>query len=110
NWSWPTLAFQLLFCMLIIGPVEEFIFRVYLQDVFVSLFERHPWLGVVIAALLFGLFHLINGNLIQVLFTFGIGLVFGLAKYRIKDCGYVGVAIGHGLYDFLNVVVRMLIV
>ena len=110
NWSWSTLVFQLLFCVLIVGPVEEFIFRVYLQDVFVSLFEQHKWIGVVIVAFLFGLFHLINGNLIQVLFAFGIGLVFGFAKYKIKDCGYAGVALGHGLYDFLNVVVRMLIV
>lgn len=110
NWSWSTLVFQLLFCILIVGPVEEFIFRVYLQDVFVSLFARHQWIGVTIAAFLFGLFHLINGNLVQVLFTFGIGLVFGFAKHMIKDCGYAGVAFGHGLYDFLNVVVRMLIV
>lgn len=110
NWSWFTLIFQLLFCVLVVGPVEEFIFRVYLQDVFKSLFPRHPWIGVVIAALLFGLFHLINGNLIQVLFAFGIGLVLGFAKHTIKDCGYPGVALGHGLYDFLNVVVRMLIV
>ncbi len=29
--SWTTLLIQLLFCMLIIGPVEEFIFRVYLR-------------------------------------------------------------------------------
>ena len=39
-----------------------------------------------------------------------IGLVFGFAKYKIKDCGYVGVALAHGLYDFLNTVVRMFIV
>ncbi len=77
---------------------------------FVGLFGRRPWIGVVIAAFLFGLFHLINGNLIQVLFAFGIGLVFGFAKYRIKHCGYAGVAFGHGFYDFLNVVVRMWIV
>ena len=38
------------------------------------------------------------------------GLVFGFAKYKIKDCGYVGVSFGHGLYDFLNILVRMFIV
>lgn len=86
--------------MLIIGPVEEFIFRVYLQDVFVGFFNTRKWLGVIIAALLFGLLHIINGNIIQVLFTFGIGLVFGFSKYKIKNCGYVGVSLAHGLYDF----------
>ena len=96
--------------MLIIGPVEEFVFRVYLQDTFVSFFEKHKWLGVVVAAFLFGLWHIINGNIVQVLFAFGIGLVFGFAKYKIKDCGYVSVAFGHGLYDFLNTIVRMFVV
>ena len=62
------------------------------------------------ASFMFGLWHIINGSIIQVLFAFGIGLVFGFAKYRIKNCGYVGVAFGHGLYDFLNTLVRMFIV
>ena len=87
------LIYDLFFYMLIIGPVEE-----------------HKWLGVVIASFLFGLWHIINGNVVQVLFTFGIGLVFGFAKYKIKGCGYVGVSVAHGLYDFLNTIVRMLIV
>jgi len=110
DFSWFNVIYEFLFCMLIIGPVEEFVFRVYLQETFVSFFEKHKWLGVVIAAFLFGLWHIINGNIIQVLFTFGIGLVLGFSKYKIKDCGYVGVAFGHGLYDFLNTLVRMFIV
>lgn len=102
DFSWFVLVYDLLFYLLIIGPVEEFVFRVYLQDTFVSFFEKRKWLGVVLASFLFGLWHLINGNIIQVLFTFGIGLVFGFAKYKIRDCGYIGVAFGHGLYDFFK--------
>jgi len=108
--SWFDIIYHFLFFFLIIGPVEEFIFRVYLQDAFVSFFEKHKWLGVVIAAFLFGLWHIINGNIIQALFTFGIGLVFGFAKHKIKGCGYVSVALGHGLYNFLNILVRMFII
>ena len=109
DFSWFSFLFDLFFYMLIIGPVEELIFRVYMQELIVDWLPRYKWLGVVIAAFLFGLWHIINGSIIQVLFTFGIGLVFGFAKYKIKDCGYVGVAVGHGLYDFLNTVVRMFI-
>lgn len=109
DFSWFVLVYDLLFYLLIIGPVEELVFRVYLQDTFVSFFEKRKWLGVVLASFLFGSWHLINGNIIQVLFTFGIGLVFGFAKYKIRDCGYIGVAFGHGLYDFLNTLVRMFI-
>ena len=110
DFSWFVLIYDLLFYLLIIGPVEEFVFRVYLQDAFVSFFEKNKWLGVVIASFLFGLFHIINGSITQVLFTFGIGLVFGFAKYKIKNCGYAGVAFAHGLYDFLNTTVKMFIV
>ena len=110
DFSWFVLIYDMLFYLLIIGPVEEFVFRVYLQDTFVSFFGKHKWLGVVIASFLFGLWHIINGSAVQVLFTFGIGLVIGFAKYKIKDCGYAGVSFGHGLYDFLNTLVRMFIV
>ena len=110
DFSWYTLIYHFLFYLFIIGPVEEFVFRVYLQDAFVSFCKKRPWLGVVIASLLFGFWHIINGNLFKVLFTFFIGLVFGFAKHKIKDCGYIGVAFGHGVYDFLNTLVRMFIV
>ena len=110
DFSWFTLIYDLLFYLLIIGPVEEFVFRVYLQDAFTGFFGKQKWLGVVIASFLFGLWHIINGNLVQVFFTFGIGLVFGFAKYKIKDCKYAGLALGHGLYDFLNTIVRFFIV
>lgn len=110
EFSWLRLLYNLLFYLLVIGPVEELIFRVYLQDALTGLFAAHRWLGVVAAAFLFGLWHLINGSLLQVLFTFGIGLVFGFARYRIRSCGYAGVAFGHGLYDFLNVMVRMFVI
>ncbi len=109
DFSWFALLYDFLFYLLVIGPVEEFVFRIYLQDALVSFFEKSKWLGVVIASFLFGLWHIINGNIIQVLFTFGIGLVFGFSKYKIKECGYAGVAFGHGLYDFLNSLVRMFI-
>lgn len=94
----------------VIGPVEELIFRVYYQETFVGFFKKFKWIGVIIAAFLFGWFHIINGSLLQVAFTFGIGLVFGMCKYFIKNCKYLGLALGHGLYDFLNIIVRFFIV
>lgn len=110
DFSWFTLVYDFLLYLLVIGPVEEFVFRVYLQDALVSFFPRHKWIGVVIGALLFGLWHIINGSLIQVFLTFGIGLAFGFAKYKINGCTYVSVAFGHGLYDFFNTLVRMFLV
>ena len=110
TFSWETLLWSFFYFFFIIGPVEELIFRVYYQETFVWFFNRFKWIGVLIAAFMFGWWHLINGSLLQVAFTFGIGLVFGMCKYYIKNCKYLGLALGHGLYDFLNVIVRMFIV
>jgi len=55
DFSWFVFIYELLVCLLIIGPVEEFVFRVYLQDTFVSFFKKNKWLGIVIASFLFGL-------------------------------------------------------
>ena len=108
--SLTELLYDFFFYLLVIGPVEELMFRVYLQELFMDFLPQKKWLGVVLASLLFGLYHWINGNLMQVIFTFGIGLYFGFAKYKLKNCGYTAVALGHGLYDFLNTVIRMFLI
>ena len=101
------LFYELFFCFLIVGHVEELVFRVFFQKNLVELFRSQKWIGVLIAAALFGLWHWINGSWIQVLFTFGIGLVFGMTKEYLKDLHYPGIALSHGLYDFLNYIVRI---
>ena len=108
--SWFNIIYNFLNFFLIIGPVEELVFREYIQETLVSFFDKRKYIGVIAASMIFGLWHWINGSFFQVLFTFGIGLVFGTCKYLIKDCKYPGLALGHGLYDFLNVIVRIFIV
>ena len=110
NYDIGTLIYAFFFFLLVIGPVEELVFRVYYQETFMSFFSKHKWIGVIIASALFGIWHLINGSLLQVLFTFGIGLVFGFAKYFIKRFKYLGVSFAHGLYDFLNIIVTMFVI
>lgn len=109
DFVWGEFLYNLFFYLLIVGPVEELVFRVYFQKTFVNMFSKNRWIGVIIASALFGLWHLINGSFIQVLFTFGIGLVFGLTKEYIKDLHYPGIALSHGLYDFLNYIVTLTI-
>ncbi len=97
------------FYIIFVGPVEELIFRGYIQELLAELLKKHKWLSAVIASALFGLWHIINGSFIQVLFTFAIGLVFGLSKYFIKNCTLISVSLGHGLYDFFNIIWRILL-
>ena len=86
--------------ILFVGVCEEIVFRGYVQNQFEIWLKKCKWLAPLIAAVLFGLWHIINGSLIQVLFTTLIGCVFGYSKYFIKDCSLLSVIIAHGLYDF----------
>lgn len=83
-----------------VGIGEEIVFRGYMQNQFEIWLKKCKWLAPFIAAVLFGLWHLINGNFVQMLFTTLIGCVFGYCKYFIKDCTLLSVIIAHGLYDF----------
>ncbi|MDE6408121.1 MAG: CPBP family intramembrane metalloprotease [Anaeroplasmataceae bacterium] len=86
--------------ILFVGVCEEIVFRGYVQNQFEIWLKKCKWLAPLIAAVLFGLWHIINGSLIQVLFTTLIGCVWGYSKYFIKDCSLLSVIIAHGLYDF----------
>ncbi len=86
--------------ILFVGVGEEIVFRGYIQNQFTFWLKKCKWLAPLIAAAIFGLWHIINGSLVQVLFTTVIGCVFGYVKYFIKDCSLLSVMIAHGLYDF----------
>ena len=116
----PTLTAQLVFLAFVVGPTEELLFRGLIQT---ALNGPHPGLplggrangpargegwrvqqGTVIAALLFGLFHLINlayqslgSTLQQVLTAFVIGLVFGVLYDRTRNL--IGASFAHSVAD-----------
>lgn len=102
---------NLFFYTLFVGVGEEFLFRGFVQGTLLSLFgdRKCRWVAVIISSVIFGLWHIINGNLIQVLFTTLIGLVFGFAKYLIKDLKLPGLAVSHGLYDFLGYILTLFV-
>ncbi len=106
--SWAAVV-ELLDNLLVIGPVEELIFREYVQGELVALLPEKPWLAVLSASALFGAWHLINGSPVQALFTFGIGCAFGFARQYGKRCTYLSCALGHGLYDSLCSMTRWLL-
>lgn len=86
--------------ILFVGVGEEIVFRGYIQNQFTIWLKKCKPLAPLISAAIFGLWHLINGSFIQVLFTTVIGCVFGYAKFFIKDCSLLSVVTAHGLYDF----------
>jgi membrane protease YdiL (CAAX protease family) len=94
--------------LVFIGLVEELIFRGYIQTRINEL-TRHKFVGVLIAAALFGLWHIINGSWAQVAYTFLIGCVFGFCKEYVKNCSLLSLIIAHGLFDALLVVVGLIL-
>lgn len=85
-----------------VALVEELIFRGY---IFYKLLEikNSKAFAIIISSLLFGLFHIFNGNLLQVLITAIIGLFYCIFREKIKGCTLLSLIIAHGIYDALIV-------
>ncbi|MBQ9009748.1 MAG: CPBP family intramembrane metalloprotease [Clostridia bacterium] len=93
-------AFELVYCIVAVGAVEEIVFRgfLYLQirDIFRS--ERMAILG---SSVLFGFFHIFHGNAVQVLMTTLLGILFCLLRQKVKHCTLLSLILLHGVYDFM---------
>jgi membrane protease YdiL (CAAX protease family) len=108
----PLLIAELALLLLVVGPSEELLFRGLIQTgINGSLSaELKLWgwplrLGTVLAAVAFGLSHLVNltyqsigGTAEQVLIAIVIGLVIGVVYDRTHNL--IGAAVLHGLLDF----------
>jgi membrane protease YdiL (CAAX protease family) len=106
----PTLIAQLVFLAFVVGPTEELLFRGLIQT---GLRESMGQWGIVIGALLFGFFHLINllsqplgATVLQVLTAIVIGLVFGVLYDRTRNL--VGASLAHSVADFSGTAIPLL--
>ena len=99
----------LLLACLTVGFAEEFLFRGLLQSMFLRKYHAQKngiLLSVLLPAILFGLFHLINltktgqvtAVLVQVVFATFIGFFFGVLV--LKTNKIIPIAITHGLINF----------
>jgi hypothetical protein len=95
-------AYQFIYFTIGVALTEEFIFRGYflknIKDI-----SKNSIIPIIITSLLFGLFHIFNGNIIQVIMSSFIGLILALCKEKIKDCSLLSLVIAHGTYDWLMV-------
>ena len=70
-----------------VALVEELLFRVLLQPQFI---ERSGAIaGILITSVLFGAYHASYGNVYEVLFATGAGVVFGVAFYKTNNLPFV---------------------
>ncbi|MDC7230890.1 MAG: type II CAAX endopeptidase family protein [Sphaerochaetaceae bacterium] len=93
-------AFDLLYSLFAVALAEEFVFRGYLFHKLLEV-KQSKWFAILISSILFGLFHSFQGDILQVIVTTFLGILFCLLREKITSCSLLSLVIIHGLYDAL---------
>lgn len=94
-----TAVFLIIYDLIFVGFGEEIIFRGYFYNGIKNV-TNSEIKAVILSSVMFGLWHYPNGhNIMQVIATSIIGLIFGFAGYKIKDCTVLSTSIAHGMHD-----------
>lgn len=87
----------------LLAPIlEELLFRGAIQGAMMRFF-KNPWVGIIVAALLFGIIH---GNPIQIFYASCLGIAFGWVYYRTGSL--LPAIVGHIVNNSLAVISFML--
>ena len=100
--------YQFVYLIFGVSLTEEFIFRGYLLNNFKKI-NNNQIDSIIKTSLLFGLFHIFIGNIVQVIGTSFIGLIFALCREKIKNCSLLSIIIAHGIYDWLIVLLTSIL-
>ena len=95
-------VYQFIYAIFGVALAEELIFRGYIFNKLLEI-KNSKWFAIIISSLLFGLFHIFNGNIIQVFMTAFLGLLFCIFREKIKGCTLLSLIIAHGVYDAMIV-------
>jgi membrane protease YdiL (CAAX protease family) len=90
--SWAMVLLSALILLVFTGLLEEIIFRGMMQ---ISATQYLGRLGIIYVAILFTILHLGYRSLIDVIFVFAVGVVFGFIVHRTGSLA--GVSLSHGL-------------
>jgi membrane protease YdiL (CAAX protease family) len=93
------LVYYVIHSFFFVGFGEELVWRGYFFERTREITGSGAW-AVVLPALLFGLWHYPNGqNLAQVFATAAIGMLYGFARLKVRDCSTMATGIAHGFHD-----------
>ena len=93
-------VYEFFYCIFAIGLVEEFVFRGFIYDKIKKTTQKEV-IAIIGSSVLFGVFHLFSGNLIQMVMTACIGVILCFCRLSIKNCSTLSLIIAHGIYDAL---------
>ena len=93
-------AYEFAYCMIAVGFVEELVFRGFLYQKFKAVFGTEA-AALIGSSVLFGLFHILGGNIGQIFLTGFFGALWCLCRMKINGCSTLSLIIMHGVYDAL---------
>ena len=94
------IIFEFLYCIVGVSLGEEFVFRGFIYEKIMRITNKTSC-AVIGSSLLFGLVHIFNGNILQVIMTAGLGILFCICRLKIRNCTLLSLIIAHGIYDAL---------
>ena len=94
--------YQFGYAILGVALAEELIFRGYIFYKLLKI-KDSKWFAIIISSLIFGLFHIFGGSIIQMVMTALLGVIYCVLRERIKHCTTLSLIIAHGMYDALIV-------
>lgn len=91
-------VFQFVYSIIGVALAEELVFRGYIfEKILVT--GRSRMTAIIGSSVLFGFFHVFSGDVLQIVMTFFMGILFCLFREKIKSCTLLSLIIAHGLYD-----------
>lgn len=94
---------ELFYYLILTGLFEEFFYRQYVQGELEVILGKVKFIAPLIAAILFGYAHTIQGGINSAYFTFWFGIILGYSRFFFENCTMLSVIIAHGLYDYIVV-------
>ena len=80
--------------------VEEFVFRGFIFRRLKNITGNNVT-ALIVSSVMFGLMHVFQGNIIQIVITSLLGAFWCFCRLKIKNCSLLSLIIAHGIYDFL---------
>lgn len=92
--------YEFFYCIFAVGFVEEFVFRGFVYEK-IKIISQKDMIAIIGSSVLFGVFHLFSGNIVQMIMTACIGAFLCFCRLKVKKCSTLSLIIGHGIYDAL---------
>ena len=100
--------YEFFYCIFAVGFVEEFVFRGFVYGKIKNIGQK-DMIAIIGSSVLFGVFHLFSGNIIQMLMAACLGVFFCFCRLKVKYCSTLSLIIAHGVYDALITVLSSIL-